>query len=358
MFHQGFVRDYELEIRNRNREITPVLYNASVYKDDAGNVIGVFAAARDIAKQKRAENERLSHLRFFQSMDRINRAMQGTNDLEQMTSDVLDAMLSIFDCDRAFLVHPCDPDAPSFEAVIERTRPEYPGRRGANSTAPDNAKHFQLYLASSGAVTLGPGGDYPLEISRFGEKSKIMIALYPKTGKPWVLGMHQCSYPRVWTRDERKLLEEIARRIGDVLTGLLAHRDLRESEERNRMILETAMDGFFRTDMQGRILEVNETYCRMSGYSEQELLTMAIADIEAVHSVEMIAANIRKTVELGPHRSESVHRRKDGSLFDVENEYSVPARCQRSSRRFRTQHHRAQASGGSLTAYHRSSAAQ
>ena len=94
--------------------------------------------------------------------------------------------------------------------------------------------------------------------------------------------------------------------------------DVRESEERHRVMLETTMDGFFRTDMQGRILEVNETYCRMSGYSEQELLTMAIADIEAVHSVEMIAANIRRTAELGPNRFESVHRRKDGSLFDVE----------------------------------------
>src|SRR5512139_3971964 len=93
---------------------------------------------------------------------------------------------------------------------------------------------------------------------------------------------------------------------------------LRESEERHRVMLKTAMDGFFRTDMQGRILEVNETYCRMSGYSEQELLTMHIADIEAVHSAEMIAANIRRFTEEGPQRFESLHRRKDGSLFDVE----------------------------------------
>src|SRR5512139_1477449 len=93
---------------------------------------------------------------------------------------------------------------------------------------------------------------------------------------------------------------------------------LRESQERQRVTLQTAMDGFFRTDMQGRILEVNETYCRMSGYSEQELLTMQIADIEAVHTARMIAANIRSFAELSPKRFESVHRRKDGHLFDVE----------------------------------------
>ncbi len=93
---------------------------------------------------------------------------------------------------------------------------------------------------------------------------------------------------------------------------------LRESEERHRVTLQMAMDGFLRADMQGRILEVNNTYCQMSGYNEQELLTMNVVDIEAVHTAEMIAANIRSFAELGPKRFESHHRRKDGSLFDVE----------------------------------------
>ena len=54
-FDQGFIRDYELEIRNRNGEITPIIYNASVYRDDTGKVIGVFAAARDITERKLAQ---------------------------------------------------------------------------------------------------------------------------------------------------------------------------------------------------------------------------------------------------------------------------------------------------------------
>jgi PAS domain S-box-containing protein len=63
VFKDGIVRDYELEIENVNGDITPVLYNASVYRDDEGEVTGVFAAARDITKLKRTENElRLSNL--------------------------------------------------------------------------------------------------------------------------------------------------------------------------------------------------------------------------------------------------------------------------------------------------------
>jgi len=56
----------------------------------------------------------------------------------------------------------------------------------------------------------------------------------------------------------------------------------------------------------------------MSSYSEQELRTMQLADISAMWSAERIAAEIRKTAEEGSQRFDSVHRRKDGTLFDVE----------------------------------------
>ena len=55
VFEEGVVHDYELEIRHRDGHTTPVVYNASVYGDEAGTVAGVFAAARDIGERKRAE---------------------------------------------------------------------------------------------------------------------------------------------------------------------------------------------------------------------------------------------------------------------------------------------------------------
>ncbi len=55
VFREGQVRDYPLELKHRDGHVTPVLYNASVYRDEAGQVIGVFAAARDITELKRAE---------------------------------------------------------------------------------------------------------------------------------------------------------------------------------------------------------------------------------------------------------------------------------------------------------------
>ncbi len=58
VFRDGSVTDYDLEIRHRDGWTIPVLYNATVYHDASGAVAGVFAAARNIARWKKAEEER------------------------------------------------------------------------------------------------------------------------------------------------------------------------------------------------------------------------------------------------------------------------------------------------------------
>jgi PAS domain S-box-containing protein len=78
VFAQGFVTDYPLTIRHTGGDLTEVLYNASVYKDAGGRVLGVFAAARDVTAQRRAESEvakqrareleRLAELERFQKL--------------------------------------------------------------------------------------------------------------------------------------------------------------------------------------------------------------------------------------------------------------------------------------------------
>ena len=56
-FAEGSVRDYPLAIRHTSGRVTEVLYNASVYRNEAGEVQGIFAAARDITERKRAEKK-------------------------------------------------------------------------------------------------------------------------------------------------------------------------------------------------------------------------------------------------------------------------------------------------------------
>jgi len=56
-FEQGLVRDYPLTVRHTTGAVTDVLYSATVYRNESGEVAGVFAAARDITERKRAEAE-------------------------------------------------------------------------------------------------------------------------------------------------------------------------------------------------------------------------------------------------------------------------------------------------------------
>ena len=93
---------------------------------------------------------------------------------------------------------------------------------------------------------------------------------------------------------------------------------MQESAEQHRALLHTAMDGFWMADAQGRLLEVNEAYCRMSGYAEAELLSLRVADLEASEDLERVAEHIHRLVTKGEDRFEMRHRRKDGGEFDVE----------------------------------------
>ncbi len=249
------------------------LVTVAVQRDHATLLRGVMV---DITERKRAEDERHAHLWFFESMDAINRAIQGTNDLEQMMSDVLDEVLSIFNCDRAWLVYPCDPEAPSWGVAMEHTRPEFPGVLALGRDVPmdpDVAELFHAVRASSGPVRRGPGSEHPLPegvARRFRIRSQISMAVYPKGDRPYMFGLHQCSYPRVWTPQEERLFQEIGRRLTDALTSLLMFRNLRESEARLEEAQRIAHVGHWERDLEtDRVTWSAETY-RIFGVAPQE----------------------------------------------------------------------------------------
>jgi PAS domain S-box-containing protein len=65
---EGFVRNYPLTIRQPSGKTTDVLYNATVYKNKAGEIEGIFAAARDISESKRAEQALYEQQQVFRTL--------------------------------------------------------------------------------------------------------------------------------------------------------------------------------------------------------------------------------------------------------------------------------------------------
>ena len=89
-------------------------------------------------------------------------------------------------------------------------------------------------------------------------------------------------------------------------------------QQRHRTVIETATDGFWVTDAEGYLEEVNEAYAKMSGYTMQELLGMHISQLEANEQEEDVQAHMEKLMASGYDRFETLHRRKDGRIVDIE----------------------------------------
>jgi signal transduction histidine kinase len=190
-------------------------------------------------------NEHHAQMWSLGSLDRIDRAIQGTSGLDHMMGAVLDVVLATFRCDRAWLAYPCDPEAfqpgapgGADRRLLARTRPEYGGNSADGASIPGTQEIADVCgaaLAAGGPVRFGPESEHalPAELEeRFGVRSMIAMAVYPKVDEPYLLGLHQCSFRRIWTLQEERLFHEIGHRLSDALDTQLVLRDLRESERK------------------------------------------------------------------------------------------------------------------------------
>ena len=182
----------------------------------------------------RKESERTS-LHYFECLDRVTRVFAQATDVEELIRQTLGIVREIFASDRTWLLFPCDPDAGSWRIVYEATRPERPGALAMNVNFPMDesvARIFREAIQTPDPITYGvhrphPWGGAP----NFDILSQIHIALRPRRGPAWLLGLHQCSYARDWTPEESRLFHEIAQRLADALTNLLYTRELEQTAQ-------------------------------------------------------------------------------------------------------------------------------
>ncbi len=110
-----------------------------------------------------------------------------------------------------------------------------------------------------------------------------------------------------------KRFDHMARRVSENVS--LRNRAVSDLQH----VLDTNIDGYWLLDGQGCLLDVNQSYCNMSGYSREELLEMCIPQLEAKEqSPEDVKAHMKVIVERGWDVFDSRHRCKDGSEIEVE----------------------------------------
>jgi PAS domain S-box-containing protein len=324
--HEGteFEVDYRLLLPDGRVRHAHVL--AHPVHDSSGKLVEYIGTIMDVTEHRRAEAERKEHLWFLECMDRINLAMQRTNQLEEMMSGVVAEALAIFRCDRAWLAYPCDTQAATTRIVMEHTTPPFPSVVALNQELPldgDVVNLFRRTLDAPGAVTEGLISPQMREV--FQVQALAAVVVRPQGDKPYLFGLDHCAGPRAWAPAECRLLEEIGRRLEGVLANLLAHRnllasqeELRRSERRFRTFVDHSTDAFYLYDDQARVLDVNRVACDSLGYTREELIGMRPEQFDVESTPEKTALGWERLRTVGHGVFPGRRRRKDGTTFPVE----------------------------------------
>ncbi|KKG87088.1 hypothetical protein DU57_14675 [Methanosarcina mazei] len=110
---------------------------------------------------------------------------------------------------------------------------------------------------------------------------------------------------------------EVARNVTEKISTEEA---LRKSEERYRILNESLRDAFAHTSMNGRIIEFNDLYCKMLGYSPEEILKLTYQELtpERWHAIEDDIVHEQIIPRGYSDVYEKEYRRKDGGIIPVE----------------------------------------
>ena len=228
-------------------------------------------------------------LRQLELLDRITQISLASNNLQDLLRGSLDLILEVFNADRAWFLYPCDPDAPSWGVPMERCRPEWPGLFEQGVDFPmdyEVAGIMREMLGANGTIQYCFETGYPTPspvATRFSVKSQLAIALRPKIGKAWLLGLHHCSSAVVHDEIDLKLFTTIAFRITDALSALITVRQLRESESRSQKLADSVIDQagvlVVVLDKHGCIVRFNQACEKLSGYTFDEVEGRYLWDI-------------------------------------------------------------------------------
>ena len=233
-FKEGAVTNYVLTLMAGEEVRIPVSFNAAVFRDAAGVVRGIFAAARDITAQKQLE-EKLHASQLY------TRSLIESNTDALMTTDPLGIITDI---------------NKQMEALTGHTREELIG-------SPFKSYFTDPTLAEEGVK----------QVLRNGFATNYELTARNKNGKETVV-----SYNAVTFTDRDGKLQGVFAAARNITEQKKLEQRLRESEAYNRGLIEASVDGLITVDPQGIITDVNDRMCQMTGYSRTELTGTPFAD--------------------------------------------------------------------------------
>jgi len=256
-----------------------------------------------------AANARLEH------MQKVADALSHALTPDETLNNVIQATREIFQSDRAWLLYPCDPDATHWRVPVESTLPEYPGAFSLNQKLPMTPELkllIQDALHTAGPVIYCPMPKLGVEVDQFAVQSMMMIVIRPKFGKPWLLGLHQCSHERHWSDEEQSLLQNVSIRISDSLSSLHLNRDLQKLSQ----AVQQAGEAVMITDPNAIIEYVNPAFTEITGYPPEEVLGKTPSILKSSAQDPVFYKELWDAISAGKiWHGTLIDKRKDGSFY-------------------------------------------
>ena len=215
-----------------------------------------------------------AHMYYLDNMQKMVLAIGKSPDPDQWLDNCLDVILEIFQADRAWLLYPCDPYTTNYSTPVEVTVADYPTAFSSGKKLAMNEDIKQLLHHALKAK--GPSIQQQVEakflVDACSVQSQMFMMIKPHIGKPWVLGLHQCSRERQWTTEEQHLFNDIGIRIGELLNSVHLYEELKEREERLRLLLESTNEGIYGIDINGICTFANPAAAQQLGYGNADEL--------------------------------------------------------------------------------------
>ncbi|HNT98386.1 MAG TPA: PAS domain S-box protein, partial [Elusimicrobiales bacterium] len=124
-------------------------------------------------------------------------------------------------------------------------------------------------------------------------------------------------------KDEEGRITSLIGVTRDITDQKTAEDRLRDSEERYRRIFDNAADPIFIHDTEGRILEGNQAVADIYGYTQEELHSMTVAQVDAPEDAGNFQARLELLLKKGAAQFSTTHRRKDGGTMPVDVKASL-----------------------------------
>lgn len=219
--------------------------------------------------------------RLLDALEQSQQIIHEHNDLNSLLEHLLDLLLNVFVCDRAWLVYPCDPDLGYWKIPLERCRPGCPGRDSSAGTdlplLPEIAARFRTALATKGVVRYDSSASNqlpPEHAELYGGKAQLALALRPHTGKPWLLGLDQCSENRSWHVTEVRLFQQLGQRLEAALSSRLSLEELGNREKQLASLISNLPGAVYRNTIRhgATTLYISDRIKELCGYPAEDFL--------------------------------------------------------------------------------------